>query len=214
MIIFFNTKYYLHRVQKNTFKIRFFISWQVTTIFFLFFYSCQSGEHHLKLLNKKLAIHQDSMKQVFFIPTKENLKSELTFYHELLSDLGKISVEKKDSFQVDSLKNVLKIQIKKSKGWTTDLGSYDLQKIIEQQFSTAVFLEKEYSREIPLFYKKGKAILKKEALANLDFHIQKQIEVYWFLKNEVSENQEAQIAVKDFIGFLNSIKIEQTRSPN
>ena len=174
----------------------------------LFFCSCQNGSNQLKLLNEKLTAHQDSMKQIFFIPTKENLTAELTFYHESLSELEKISLSKKDSSRGDSLKIAFKNQIEKSKNWTTDLENYDLQKIIEEQFSKTIFLEKNHLEQVPLFYKEGKVVLKKEALTNLDSHIQKQTEIYWVLKNEFSENQDAQIAVKDFIGFLNSVKIE------
>lgn len=163
----------------------------------------------MSFIAKKVELRQDSMSHVFFIPTKENLKSELTFYHELLSQLKNFSPVKEDSIRYDSLNLVLQNKIDKTKGWTSGLNNYDLQEIIEEQFSKDVFLQKKYLEQVPLFYKKGKVVLKKESLEELDFYIKKQIQVYWFLKKEFSENEPAQMAVKDFIGFLNSIKVER-----
>lgn len=205
----FDTKYYLCCVRKTTFKFRDSYLLLLSVTAFLFLHSCKNASSELDFLNEKIETHLDSMNQVFFIPNKENLKSELTFYHELLSDLEQISPARKDSARVDSIQFVLRENIEKTKGWTSGLENYDLQKIIETQFSKDVFLQKEYLSQVPLFYEKGKAVLKKEALAELDTPIQKQIEIYWFLKNEFGENEEVQIAVKDFIGFLNSVKNEK-----
>jgi len=151
------------------------------------------------------------MSHSFFIPSKENLKSELTFYHGLLSKAKRFSGNGKDSLRVDSVQTLLTDQIEKMTGWVDGLENYDLQKIINEQFSKELFLEKNLTEQIPLFYRKGKEVLKKETLSELDIAIEKQVEIYWFLKNELhlSKGESALLAVKDFIGYLISIRNEK-----
>lgn len=178
---------------------------------FLFLHSCKNANFELNVLSEKLEAHRDSVRNSLFIPSKENLRSELTFYHGLLSKAEKISGNGKDSLRVDSVQMILRNQIKKTTGWVTGLENYDLQKIITEQFSKELFLEKKLINQIPLFYRKGKAVLKKEELSDLSIAIEKQTEIYWFLKTELhlSKDEDALLAVKDFIGYLVSIRNEK-----
>ena len=112
---------------------------------------------------------------------------------------------------VDSMKVFSIIQILKSKTENPNLSN-------EEQFSEIV----KKLNGFPYYFSKAKSIIKNPSKAKLEYAISSYSQDYFYLKNELSllirkpdilkedqidfskKNEEAQLAVKDFVAFLNS----------
>lgn len=136
-----------------------------------------------------------------------NLKEAFEIFARHKYDLGKENNQE----LIDSMKVFSIIQVLKSK---TENSSFSNE---EQFFEMINTLE-----EFPVYFFEAKRFIKKPSKEKLENAIQQYSKDYFYLKNELSllirkpdilkedqidfsqKNEEAQLAVKDFIAFLNS----------
>lgn len=174
-------------------------------VLFVFFLSENDNAVQWQVLQTKWQSHQDSISALFFIPSKANLKSEITFSTQMLEQLEAFGT---NNTQADSIKRQVNEHLNQLKLWVIDLKRYDLSRFPKGKIKKAL-------PQLPDFFRSGIEVLKTEEIPDLSNHIEKQKQFYWLLKKTFPERetQEARLALKEFIAFLTSVKFNQFTFP-
>lgn len=168
------------------------------------------------------ALQQDSLlsEQQLFIPSKANLKSALSVHFGHLERLRGFESEQLSPLWQAKYKvfeTTLSEKIAQLKSYSSEPAAYDLLPAFAEKQDDVETLEK-WLAQAPEFFEAGKSVLKCDDPAKLQAAISAQQQFYFFLQNDLSEKADeealasAQLAVKDFVGFLNSMANEQDRN--
>ena len=155
--------------------------------------------------------HTDSLESILFLPDTSNIQREISFLENFLIKIQEEKQWKGYDPRLDSLEMKV-IEASQICGrWYFDLEKYRVDNFINEQTDSSQFLEK--LKIIPPFLNSGRQTLRPENISIIEKHIDQQSQSYFFIKsiskNSPKEAEEAQLAIKNYIGYLRSVKNNQ-----
>lgn len=190
---------------KNNFK-----QWVSSFIWLwlLFLYSCLDPSVPYESLEADWRSYEDSLQAVFFIPSQANLDNHQSYLESFLSDIQSAKRHRGHDSRFDSLQLVAIEASQKYGRWYFDLEKYRVDNFLKPEMDSTLFFKR--LSQVPAFLENGKTVLQTENLSNIDQHIIHQANTYQFLKGDSTTigqaNEDARLAIKDFIAFLRSAK--------
>lgn len=145
-----------------------------------------------------------------FIPTKADLKKEVTYLFLLQDSMQQVQIEIESKPCIDSLNLQINRQLDYYTIWTTSLDPYLPENYWDKLSTTGqknAFLEK-----LPALYHAGKGSLQIKKVAIVEKQVKGLETFFLFLERETNKDldqkkvQAAKIAIKDFLAFLISHK--------